>query len=86
MPELKNAGPAGLNLLSASEAAEKIAAGEITSEALVKDCLARIEARDPDFHAWAFLDPALALAHGGAYAICGTDAYRKGVSATSTDD
>ncbi len=54
MPDLKKAGPAGLNLLTATVAAQKIAAGEITSEALVRDCLERIKARDPEFHAWTF--------------------------------
>ena len=50
----------GLNLLSATETAEKIAAGTTTSLAIVEDCLARIAARDPDIHAWAFIDPELA--------------------------
>jgi amidase len=50
-----------LNELSASEAARLIAGGRITSEALVRDCLARIEAREASIRAWAFLDPELAL-------------------------
>lgn len=53
-------GPSGLNLLSATQAAEKIAAGETTSLAIVEDCLARIAAREPDIRAWAFIDPELA--------------------------
>ena len=57
---LPDRGPGGLNLLSATQAAEKIAAGEATSLALVEDCLARIAAREPDVHAWAFIDPDLA--------------------------
>ncbi len=66
-----------LNALSASEIARRVAAGEITAEAVVADCLARIEAREPAVHAWAFLDPDLALrqaraidarAHKGALA------------------
>lgn len=61
MVDLRHAGPARLNLLSASDAAAKIGAGEITSEALVADCLARIKARDPDIGAWAHVDPDLAL-------------------------
>lgn len=73
MPDLKNAGPAGLNLLTATVAAQKIAAGEITSEALVRDCLERIEARDADVHAWAFLDIDLALAQARA---CDNEAPR----------
>jgi Asp-tRNA(Asn)/Glu-tRNA(Gln) amidotransferase A subunit family amidase len=54
-------GPGGLALLTAAEAAARLEAGDITSEALVRDCLARIEAREPAVGAWAFLDPALAL-------------------------
>ncbi len=61
MASLKMLGPGSLNLLTASEAAARIAAGELTSEALVLDCLARIESRDGALHAWAFVDPDLAL-------------------------
>ena len=61
MPDLRDAGPAGLNILSASEAATRLASGEITSEALVADCLERIAARDPEIGAWAHLDPEAAL-------------------------
>ena len=52
-------GLSGLNLLSATQAAEKMAAGETTSLAVVEDCLARIAAREPDIRAWAFVDPGL---------------------------
>lgn len=51
-----------LNELSAVEAARRIAAGEITSEALVRACLDRIEAREPTVKAWAHIDPEQALA------------------------
>jgi Asp-tRNA(Asn)/Glu-tRNA(Gln) amidotransferase A subunit family amidase len=61
MPDLRHAGPAGLNLLTASEAAAKIAAGEITSEALVRDCIERVRARETVVHAWAHLDHDQAL-------------------------
>ena len=50
-----------LHTLGATEAAGLIAAGKITSEALVKSCLERIEAREADVQAWAFLDPDAAL-------------------------
>jgi Asp-tRNA(Asn)/Glu-tRNA(Gln) amidotransferase A subunit family amidase len=50
------------NELSATEAAAAIAAGRLTSEALVEACLARIRAREPEVQAWAHLDPDLALA------------------------
>ncbi len=59
---MEHKGFAGLNLLSACQAAEKIAAGEISSEELVTDCLKRIEDREDQVHAWAFIDPGLALA------------------------
>lgn len=66
MRDLTDAGPGGLNLLSASEARARLDSGEITSEQLVRDCLARIEAREPDIDAWAFLDPELALTQARA--------------------
>ncbi len=50
-----------MNELSVCDAAARIASGEITSEKLVRDCLDRIEEREPTLHAWAFLDPDLAL-------------------------
>ena len=46
---------------SATGAARKIRSGEISSEELVRACLDRIEQREPTVHAWAFLDPELAL-------------------------
>ena len=51
-----------LNLLTTAEAAARIAVDEITSEALVADCLARIEARNGQLGAWRFVDPEQALA------------------------
>lgn len=57
---LRDRGPGGLNLLSATQAAEKIASGETTSLAVVEDCLARIATREPDIGAWAFIDPEMA--------------------------
>ena len=49
-----------LHKISASEIARRIAAGEITAEAVVNDCLERIENREGTVHAWASLDPELA--------------------------
>src|SRR5262245_39260773 len=49
-----------LSALSATEAALRIARRELSSEALVNACLARIAAREPEVQAWAFLDPELA--------------------------
>ena len=51
-----------LNELAAHEAVAEMAAGNITSEALTKACLDRIEAREATVQAWAYLDPEHALA------------------------
>lgn len=48
--------------LSAGEMAARIREGGMTSEALVRSCLDRIEVRDPQIEAWEWLDPARALA------------------------
>ncbi len=50
-----------LNHLSASAVAQQIAAGKTTAVAVTEACLARIEAREGALHAWAFIDPDLAL-------------------------
>jgi Asp-tRNA(Asn)/Glu-tRNA(Gln) amidotransferase A subunit family amidase len=51
-----------LHRLSVAEAAVAIAAGDLASEDLVRDCLARIEKREPVVRAWASLDPRRAIA------------------------
>ena len=51
----------GLNELNAHEAAQKIRDHEITSEALVQDCLDRIADSEQQVHAWQYLDNAAAL-------------------------
>lgn len=48
--------------LTAAEAASAIRAGTLTSEALVRSCIASIEARDPVVKAWLYLDKAKAIA------------------------
>jgi Asp-tRNA(Asn)/Glu-tRNA(Gln) amidotransferase A subunit family amidase len=55
-----------LNTLSASEAARRIARRELTSEQLVRDCLARIAERDSEVLAWQYVDPDAALAQARA--------------------
>ena len=55
-----------LNHLTALEASHRIAAGDLTSEALVEACLARIAARESTVHAWAFVDPERALGQARA--------------------
>jgi Asp-tRNA(Asn)/Glu-tRNA(Gln) amidotransferase A subunit family amidase len=52
--------------LGTAEAARLIAAGELTAQELVSACLARVETREPEVQAWAFLDPELALAQARA--------------------
>jgi Asp-tRNA(Asn)/Glu-tRNA(Gln) amidotransferase A subunit family amidase len=47
--------------LNAAEAAAAIKQGTLTSEALVRSCLARIAARDPSVKAWLHVDPDYAL-------------------------
>ena len=49
------------NLLTATAAAMRVAAGELTSEQLVRACLERIAERDGDVCAWEYVDPAAAL-------------------------
>ena len=45
-----------------ADAARAIAAGDLSSEALVAACLARIDERDGDVGAWTHVDPERALA------------------------
>lgn len=51
-----------LNLISASEARKQLAAGNITSEQLTRDCLERIASREPAVGAWTHLAADAALA------------------------
>ncbi len=55
-----------LNALTASEIVRATTAGEITCEAATRACLDRIAAREGVIHAWANIDPALALAQARA--------------------
>src|SRR6202166_5400385 len=62
--DAKVSGP--LNELGAAEIAQKIARGETTCEAVTRDCVARIAARDGVVKAWVNFDPELALARARA--------------------
>ena len=55
-----------LDLLSASESAQAIQSGAISSVQLVEACLARIRDLEPKVQAWQFLDEAHALAQAKA--------------------
>ena len=63
---------ADLASLTATEAAQRIAAGDVSSEELVGACLARIDELEPQIGAWTFLDREHALAQARA-----ADAARK---------
>src|SRR5689334_15576710 len=58
--------PRSGNELGAAEIVAKIAAGETTSEAVVRDCIERIAAREPAVKAWVNFNPELALAQAHA--------------------
>lgn len=60
MPDL------GLSELTASAALTALSSRQITSEALVSACLARIANRDQDVEAWTHLDPGDAIAQARA--------------------
>ena len=55
-----------LNERSAIEIASGIVAAEFTAEAVMRDCLERIEAREDALSAWASVDPDLAMAEAQA--------------------
>ncbi|HYA37254.1 MAG TPA: amidase [Candidatus Methylomirabilis sp.] len=52
-----------LHRLGVKQALEGLQAGRFTSEALVRDCLARIESLEPRIEAWAWLNSEVALAN-----------------------
>lgn len=60
--QAENTGHTGYNTWSITEAAHAIAVGDLTSEALVASCLARIKDREDEVGAWIHIDPECALA------------------------
>jgi len=66
MVDLTIKGPMGLNGMTATTAAALLETGKITSEALVRDCLARIQAREGEVQAWDYLDSELVIAQAKA--------------------
>ncbi|HEX3631274.1 MAG TPA: amidase [Casimicrobiaceae bacterium] len=69
----------GLNRLSATSAAHKLAAREITAEALLADCLARIAERESEVRAWTFLDTDAALRRARALDAQGSSGLLHGL-------
>jgi Asp-tRNA(Asn)/Glu-tRNA(Gln) amidotransferase A subunit family amidase len=65
-PQLAVRDSTALNQLSAVEIAQKISAGETTSEAVTRACVARIAERDGVVKAWVNFDPELAIAQARA--------------------
>lgn len=55
-----------LNTLSAIEIAAGVRSGAVSAQAVVEACLSRIDAREPDIGAWAYLDADLARAQARA--------------------
>ncbi|MEO8303181.1 MAG: amidase [Betaproteobacteria bacterium] len=68
-----------LNRLDATVAARKLAAREITAEALLADCLARIAEREPDVHAWTFVDADAAMRRARALDAQGSSGLLHGL-------
>jgi len=68
-----------LNHLSACEALRRMAAGTLTSEALVRACLERIEAHDSAVMAWVHCNPDAALAQARAFDRSGSKGALGGV-------
>ncbi|HYK14498.1 MAG TPA: amidase, partial [Burkholderiales bacterium] len=50
------------NEYSATEASALMATGKLSAVQLAEDCLARVERREQDVQAWAYLDPQHLLA------------------------
>ena len=65
--------------LTATEAVVKLAEGSITSEALVRSCLERIEDREADVGAWTYLDRSGAVATAMAFDRCKGGGLLRGI-------
>ena len=69
----------GLNRLSATSAARKLAAREITAAELLADCLDRIAEREGEVHAWTFLDTDAAMRRARALDAQGSSGLLHGL-------
>ena len=54
--------PAALNEWTASDIVAAVSRGDVSCEAVTRDCLDRIAAREADVHAWSYCDPDKAIA------------------------
>src|SRR5882672_3798055 len=68
-----------LNELSACDIAQGVATGAFSAEAVVRDCLDRVEERDKQVKAWAFIDGKLALDQARALDRAGAKGALAGV-------
>ena len=68
-----------LNEFSACDIAQGVATGAFSAEAVVRDCLDRIEERDKQVKAWAFIDGKLALDQARALDQAGAKGALAGV-------
>src|SRR3984893_8046255 len=68
----------GAERLTASEAAARLAAGTLTAETLIRDCLDRVRAR-AEVKAWVWLDPEEALAQARAVDRAGRPGLLAGI-------
>ena len=65
--------------LSATELIARISDGGLTCERIARDCLARVEAREPNVKAWSFIDPDLVLREARAFDACPGHRLLRGV-------
>src|SRR5712691_3087729 len=72
-----------LHELTAVEAAQAIAAGTITSEALVTACLERITAREESVRAWEYLAPEAGARYSQARTLSSRAVIRSRQAVTS---
>ncbi len=72
--------------LGAAQAAQRIASGELTAQALAQACLDRATAREPSLQAWAHLSPSAVMAQAQALdAQSGTKGVLHGVPVAVKD-
>jgi len=68
-----------LYTLTAVQIAERLAAGTVTAEAVVRSCLERIEEREADVSAWTYLNPDTAIASAQTVDRCSVSGLLRGI-------